>query len=95
MPLTRLKDEYLEHDGVRFLMADENGGTVACKVSHEALRDHANRVRSSGTDGVVFETYREIIEQIASDAYDAERPFDKDGQILVTSEALARVTRSA
>jgi hypothetical protein len=95
MPLTRLKDEYLEQDGVRFLMADEGGGTVACRVSHEALRDHANRAHSFGTDGVVFETYREIIEQIASDAYDAEGPFDQDGRILVTSEALARVTRSA
>jgi hypothetical protein len=29
------------------------------------------------------------------DAYDAEGPFDNDGRILVTSEALARVTRSA
>ena len=25
MPLTRLKDEYLEEDGVRFLMEDEAG----------------------------------------------------------------------
>jgi hypothetical protein len=50
MPLTRLKDEYLEQDGVRFLMADEGGGTVACRVSHEALRDHANRAHSFGTD---------------------------------------------
>ena len=38
MPLTRLKDEYLEQDGVRFLMEDESGSTVACRVSHEALR---------------------------------------------------------
>ena len=36
MPLTRLKDEYLEQDGVRFLMEDEAGSTVACRVSHEA-----------------------------------------------------------
>jgi hypothetical protein len=47
------------------------------------------------SEQIVFETYREIIEQIASDAYDAEGPFDQDGRILVTSEALARVTRSA
>ena len=40
MPLTRLRGEYLEEDGVRFLMADEDGDTVACRVSHE-LRDHA------------------------------------------------------
>ena len=32
MPLKRLKDEYLEQDGVRFLMEDEAGNTVACRV---------------------------------------------------------------
>src|SRR5262249_19556682 len=41
MPLTRLKTEYIEEDGVRFLMADEVGNTVTCRVTHEALRDHA------------------------------------------------------
>ena len=95
MPLTRLKEEYLEQDGVRFLMADEDRSTVACRVSHEALRDHADRMHLSGADSVVFENYRELIEQVASDAYDAEGRFDKDSRILVTSEALARVTRSA
>ena len=95
MPLTRLKQEFLEQDGVRFLMEDENGSTVACRVSHEALRDHADRMRFSGTDGAVFEAYRELIEEIASEAYEAEGPFDAHGRILVTSEALARVTRSA
>jgi hypothetical protein len=63
--LTRLKDEYLEQDGVQFLMADEDGSTVACRVSHEALRDHADRVHFSGTDGAVFEAYRELIEELA------------------------------
>ena len=95
MPLTRLKEEYLEQDGVRFLMKDEAGSTVACRVSHEALRGHADRMRFSGTDGVVFEAYRELIEEVASEAHDAEGPFDANGRILVTSEALARVTRSA
>jgi len=95
MPLTRLKNEYLEQDGVRFLMEDEGGGAVACIVSHEALRDHAERVHLSGTDAAVFTAYRELIEQVASDAYEAEGPFDDHGRILVTSEALARVTRSA
>jgi Protein of unknown function (DUF1488) len=95
MPLKRLKNEYLEQDGVRFLMEDEEGSTVACIVSHEALRDHAERVHLSDTDAAVFEAYRELIEQVASDAYDAEGPFDDHGRILVTSEALARVTRSA
>ena len=95
MPLTRLKEDYLEQNGVQFLMADEDGRTVACKVSHEALRDHADRLHLSGRDGVVFEPYRELIEQVASDAYDAEGPYDMEGRILVTSEALARVLRSA
>jgi hypothetical protein len=49
MPLIRLKDEYLEQeDGVRFLMADELGNTVACKVSHEALRAQAEHVHFLG-----------------------------------------------
>jgi len=95
MPLTRLKQEFLEQDGVRFMMEDENGSTVACRVSHEALRDHADRLSLPGTDTEIFEAYRELIEQLASDAYDAEGPFDAHGRVFVTSEALARVTRSA
>ncbi|MFZ2018984.1 MAG: DUF1488 family protein [Methyloceanibacter sp.] len=74
---------------------DTAGSTKACSVSHEALRDHAQRAHLSGTDAAVFEAYRELIEQVASYAYDAEGPFDDHGRILVTSEALARVTRSA
>jgi hypothetical protein len=95
MPLTRLKHEYLEEDGVRFVMADELGDTVACRVSHEALRDHAERAHLSGSDSEVFEVYRELIEDLASEAFDAEGPFDRHGRVLVTSEAIARVTRSA
>jgi hypothetical protein len=95
MPLTRLKNEFLEEDGVRFLMADEVGNTVACRVSHEALRDHAKRTHRSGSDRAVFEVYRELIEELASEAFDAEGPFDRHGRVLVTSEAIVRVTRSA
>ena len=96
MPLVRLKDEYLEQeDGVRFLMADELGNAVACKVSHEALRAQAERVHFSGSDSAVFQAYRELIEELASDAFDAEGPFDNHGRALVTSEALTRITRSA
>ena len=36
MPLKQLKEEYLEQDGVRFLMEDEAGSTVACRVSHDS-----------------------------------------------------------
>lgn len=94
MPLSRLRDEYLVQDGVRFLMT-EDGNTVACRVSHEALQDHAERVGLAATDGPVFEAYRELIEDVASEAFDAGGPLDDQGQVLVTSEALARVTRSA
>ena len=95
MPLTRLKDPYILQDGVRFLMADEIGNTVACRVSHEALRDQADRLHFVATDDAIFEEYRELIEDIASEAFDAGGPLDHYGLILVTSEALARVTRSA
>src|SRR5688572_20189282 len=69
-------------------------GGLRPEVSHEAPRDHADRMHFSGTDGAVFEAYRELIEEVASEAHDAEGPFDAHGRILVTSEALARVTRS-
>jgi hypothetical protein len=49
----------------------------------------------SGADEKVFETYRELIEQVASDAYDARTSVDDAGLVLVTSEALARVGRRA
>ena len=63
-------------------------------MSHEALRDHANRVQRSGTDGAVFEAYRELIEELASAAYDAEAPFDDHGRVLVTSECRKCAIRS-
>ena len=95
MPLTRLNDEYLERDGVRFLMKNEDGAAVACRISHEALRDHADRLHFTGTDGAVFEAYRELIEDIAGRAFETGGPLDNEGTILVTSEAIARETRSA
>jgi len=76
-------------------MVDEVCNTVACRVSHEALRDQAARTHLSGSDSEVFEAYRELIEDLASEAFDAEGPFDQTGRVLVTSEAIARVTRSA
>jgi len=54
VPLKRLKEEYLEQDGVRFLLEDEAGSTVACRVSHEAL--HADRMHFSCTDGTQLST---------------------------------------
>jgi hypothetical protein len=50
MPLTRMKDDYTMSDGVKFWMADE-GRPVLCRVTHEALRDHADRARFNVGDG--------------------------------------------
>jgi hypothetical protein len=68
------------------------GSAQFCSVSHETLRDLAERVHFEGTDEKVFEAYRELIEQVASDAYDAGSSVDDAG---LTLEALARVSRSA
>ena len=82
-------DDLTACDGIKFWMSDGER-PVLCRVSHEALRDLAERVHFEGTDEKVFEAYRELIEQVASDAYDAGTSFDDAGLVLVTSEALAR-----
>ena len=41
-------------------------------------------------DEEVFEAYRDLIERVASNAYDAGERFDDQGRVLVTSEALGR-----
>ena len=94
MPLERHIDDLTACDGIKFWMSDGER-PVLCRVSHEALRDLADRVHFAGSDEKVFEAYRELIEEVASEAHDAEGPFDAHGRILVNSEALARVTRSA
>jgi hypothetical protein len=94
MPLERHIDDLTACDGVKFWMSDGER-PVLCRVSHEALRDLATRVHFEGPDEKVFEFYRELIEQVASDAYDAGTSVDDAGLVLVTSEALARVGRSA
>lgn len=94
MPLQRHIDDLTASDGVKFWMSDGER-PVLCRVSHEALRDLANRMHFDGTDDKVFEVYRELIEQVASDAYDAGTSVEDAGLVLVTLEALARVGRSA
>jgi hypothetical protein len=94
MPLQRQIDALVACDGIKFWMSDRER-PVLCRVSHEALRDLADRVHFGGADEKVFETYRELIEQVASDAYDARTSVDDAGLVLVTSEALARVGRRA
>jgi hypothetical protein len=97
MPLERLEDDHRVSTGrgVEFWMADEVRSLVFCRVSHEALRDQAARVHFEGTDDQVFEAYRELIEQVASDTFDAGVNLDEVGCILVTNEALDRAARSA
>jgi hypothetical protein len=94
MPLRRLNDNYTGSDGVEFWMADEDRA-VLCRVSHEALRVLADRVHLDCADEKIFDAYREFIEQVASDAYDAGASVDDAGLVLVTSEALDRAGRSA
>ena len=94
MPLERHIDDLTACDGIKFWMSDGER-PVLCRVSHEALRDLAERVHFEGSDENLFEAYRELIEQVASDAYDAGTSVDDAGLVLVTSEALARVGRSA
>ena len=38
-------------------MADEAGSLVLCGISHEALRDQANRAHFEGTNDWRFEVY--------------------------------------
>jgi hypothetical protein len=97
MHLKRLDDDHQtsSHRGIEFWMSDENGGLVFCRVSHEALQDHANRNHITAADNEIFEAFRELIEQVASDAFDAEIGVDEAGCVVVTKEALDRVGRSA
>jgi Protein of unknown function (DUF1488) len=93
MPLIRFNEHYLVQDGVRFLMTEDGERPVACRVSRGALHDLATKVGFSGSDDDIFETYRNLIEQAASDVYDADGPTDEHGRFLVTSEALIEAAR--
>ena len=95
MPLKRLNDDHrVTWPGVEFWMADQAGSLVFCRVSHEALRGQANRHHFEGADSKVFEAYRDLLEQVASDAFDADAT-NEAGCVIVTKEALDRVSRSA
>jgi hypothetical protein len=48
MPLERHIDDLTACDGIKFWMSDGER-PVLCRVSHEALRDLANRVHFDGT----------------------------------------------
>ena len=93
MPLKRLKNDHrvTTWRGVEFWMADEEGSLVFCRISHEALRDQAKRTHFEGTDDKVFEVYQDLLEQVASDAFDADA-INEAGCVIVTKGALDRVS---
>ncbi len=94
MPLKRLKDDYrvTTWRGVEFWMADETGSLVFCRINREALRGQANR-HFEGTYDKVFEIYQDKLEQVASDAFDADA-CNEAGWVIVTKEALDRMSRA-
>jgi uncharacterized protein DUF1488 len=94
MPLKRINYDHrvTALRGVAFWMADQAGNLVFCRISHDALRDQANRSHFKGTDGKVFEAYRDLLEQVASDAFDTYGN-DEAGCVIITKEALDRVVR--
>ncbi len=96
MPLTRFQEEYhfSEFDSVRFNMTEDGNTRIPCRVSYEALQDLASQEQFEGSAEEVFNEYRRLIEQVASDIYDSDGPRDAEGRILVTSEALTRAARS-
>jgi hypothetical protein len=87
MPLTRETEDFLVRDGVRFRMTDGTK-SVPCRVTHETLQEHAVRVRMTGGDGEIFKANRDLIEEVASDLFDAGTHLENDGGVLVTSSAL-------
>lgn len=94
MPLKRLYNEYSQQDGVNFAMADEEGGTVECHVSHEALQDYKDRLHHPGDDAEIFKAYREILERLASEMYDSGASYDQAGRLLITSDDFTHMTRT-
>ena len=96
MPLKRLKNDHrvTTWRGVELWMVDEAGSLVFCRISHEALRDQAKRTHFEGADVNVFQSYQNLFEQVASDAFDAAA-INEAGCVIVTKEALDRLSRAA
>jgi len=68
MALTRYIDDYQlsELEGVRFFMTEDGKTSIACRVSYEALQDLASHQQFEGRISDLFETYRPLIERVAS-----------------------------
>ena len=92
MALTRYIDDHhlSELEGVQFIMTADGKTSIPCRVSYEALQDLASHQHFEGRISDLFETYRPLIERVASDTYDGNGPRDAEGRILVTSEVLKR-----
>ena len=89
MPLTRGKEQVLTTMmGVKFLMRD--GDTeVACRADRELLRYRFGSQDREG-DEEAFRLHREVIEQAASDKYDAGMTeAHSDATVVVTDADLA------
>jgi hypothetical protein len=95
MPLKRLKNDHrvTTWRGVEFWMVDEARSLVFCRISREALRRQAKRAHFDGTDDKVFEVYQDLLEQVSSDAFDADA-CNEAGCVIVTKEALDRMSRA-
>ena len=83
-----------ELEGVRFLMTEDGKTSIPCRVSYEALQDLARHQRFEGPLSDLFETYRPLIERVASDTYHSNGLRDAEGLILVTSEVLTRPVKA-
>ena len=96
MALTRYIDDYQlsELEGVRFFMTEDGKTSIPCRVSYEALQDLASHQQFEGRISDLFETYRPLIEGVASDTYDNNGPRDAEGLVLVTSEVLTRPAKA-
>ena len=95
MPLERLENSYrvMSLRGVEFWMADETGSLVFCRITREALRFQAKRSHFDGNDNKVFEVYQGLLEQAASDAFDAAA-CNEAGCVIVTKETLCKMSRA-
>ena len=71
----------------REVLSSVGSATKRCGIRQSVLT-------SRGADDKVFEAYQELLEQVASDAFDADAS-DDAGCIPVTKKALDPVGRSA
>jgi hypothetical protein len=89
MPAPQISDHFTQSAQAKIVMTKQLQKLIRV---FDFIRSNTGR-NSGRRNKEVFESYRELIEDLASKAFDAEGPFDRHGRVLVTSEAIARVTR--